>query len=74
MRAGGRRISIFDLANERFWQLAILTTAGTVAASTQADAALYYWNRNSAFYGDYEPLPQPHRQKPKRNAAKKSGA
>ncbi|MTV13347.1 MULTISPECIES: L,D-transpeptidase [Bradyrhizobium] len=74
MRAGGRRISIFDFANERFWQLAILTTAGTVAASTQADAALYYWNRDSAFYGDYEPmpLPQPHRQKPKRNAAKKN--
>ncbi|WP_050999477.1 L,D-transpeptidase family protein, partial [Bradyrhizobium elkanii] len=76
MRAGGRRISIFDVANERFWQLAILTTAGTVAASTQADAALYYWNRDSAFYGDYEPmpLPQPHRQKPKRNAAKKNPA
>ncbi|WFU59639.1 L,D-transpeptidase family protein [Bradyrhizobium pachyrhizi] len=74
MRAGGRRISIFDFANERFWQLAILTTAGTVAASTQADAALYYWNRDSAFYGDYEPLPQPHRQKPKRSTAKKNPA
>lgn len=76
MRAGGRRISIFDFANERFWQLAILTTAGTVAASTQADAALYYWNRNSAFYGEYEPmpLPQPHRQKPKRSTAKKNPA
>ncbi|WP_050386619.1 L,D-transpeptidase [Bradyrhizobium pachyrhizi] len=76
MRAGGRRISIFDFANERFWQLAILTTAGTVAASTQADAALYYWNRDSAFYGEYEPmpLPQPHRQKPKRSTAKKNPA
>ncbi|MGY3138110.1 lipoprotein-anchoring transpeptidase ErfK/SrfK [Bradyrhizobium sp. USDA 4501] len=74
MRAGGRRISVFDFANERFWQLAILTTAGTVAASTQADAALYYWNRDSAFYGDYEPMPQPHRQKPKRNTAKKNPA
>ncbi|MCP1844919.1 lipoprotein-anchoring transpeptidase ErfK/SrfK [Bradyrhizobium sp. USDA 4524] len=76
MRAGGRRISVFDFANERFWQLAILTTAGTVAASTQADAALYYWNRDSAFYGDYEPmpLPQPHRQKPKRSTAKKNPA
>ncbi|MCP3412945.1 L,D-transpeptidase family protein [Bradyrhizobium brasilense] len=74
MRAGGRRISVFDFANERFWQLAILTTAGTVAASTQVDAALYYWNRDSAFYGDYEPMPQPHRQKPKRNTAKKNPA
>ncbi|MBR0895513.1 L,D-transpeptidase family protein [Bradyrhizobium tropiciagri] len=75
MRASGRRISIFDSARGRFWQFAILTAAGTVAASTQADAALYYWNRDSAYYGgDYEPLPQPHRQKPKRSTAKKTPA
>ncbi|MCC8984175.1 L,D-transpeptidase [Bradyrhizobium acaciae] len=74
MRASGRRISIFDSANGRFWQFAILTAAGTVAASSQADAALFYWNRDSAYYGgEYEPtpLPQPHRQKLKGNAAKK---
>ncbi|NEU95175.1 L,D-transpeptidase [Bradyrhizobium uaiense] len=75
MRASGRRISIFDSANGRFWQFAILTAAGTLAASSQADAALFYWNRDSAYYGgDYEPLPQPHRQKLKGNAAKKKPA
>ncbi|MGY3445972.1 L,D-transpeptidase family protein [Bradyrhizobium sp. USDA 4473] len=74
MRAGGRRISIFDSANGRFWQFAILTAAGTVAASTHADAALYYWNRDSAFYGEVEPMPAPHRQKPKRSTAKKTPA
>ncbi|QOZ34727.1 L,D-transpeptidase family protein [Bradyrhizobium sp. CCBAU 53421] len=75
MRASGR-ISIFDSANGRFWRFAVLTAAGTVAASSQASAALYYWNRDSAYYGDYEPLPppQPHRQKPKRNAATKTPA
>ncbi|MGY4478832.1 L,D-transpeptidase [Bradyrhizobium sp. USDA 3364] len=74
MRASGRRISIFDSASGRFWQFAILTAAGTVAASSQANAALYYWNRDSAFYGDYEPMPQPHRQKPKRSATRKNPA
>ncbi|MES5482047.1 L,D-transpeptidase family protein [Bradyrhizobium sp. INPA03-11B] len=74
MRASGRRISIFDSANGRFWQFAILTAAGTVAASSQADAALFYWNRDSAYYGDVEPMPQPVRPKPKRNLAKKAPA
>ncbi|WP_050401428.1 L,D-transpeptidase family protein [Bradyrhizobium embrapense] len=75
MRASGRRISIFDSANGRFWQFAILTAAGTVASSSQADAALFYWNRDSAYYGEVEPmLPQQPRPKPKRNTAKKSPA
>ncbi|WP_076860287.1 L,D-transpeptidase family protein [Bradyrhizobium mercantei] len=76
MRASGRRISIVDSANGRFWQLAILTAAGTVAASSQANAALFYWNRDSAYYGNYEPMPmaQPHRQKPKRSTAKNKPA
>lgn len=74
MRASGRRISIFDSANGRFWQFAILTAAGTVATSSQADAALFYWNRDSAYYGEVEPMPQPVRPKPKRNLAKKMPA
>ena len=75
MRAIGRRISIFDSANGRFWQFAILTAAGTIAASSQADAALFYWNRDSAYYGDVEPMPpQQPRPKPKRSTAKKNPA
>jgi lipoprotein-anchoring transpeptidase ErfK/SrfK len=76
MRASGRRISIFDFANERLWQFAILTVAGTVGASTQAEAALYYWNGpDSGYYGEPEALPaQPHRQKVRRNPANKKDA
>nr|WP_206058907.1 PD-(D/E)XK nuclease family protein [Kurthia zopfii] len=65
MRASGHRISIFDSANGRFWQFAILTAAGTIAASSQADAALFYWNRDSAYYGDVEPMPQPEPRPPR---------
>ncbi|WP_375780678.1 L,D-transpeptidase family protein [Bradyrhizobium sp. ma5] len=75
MRASGRQISIFDSANRRVWQFAILTAAGTVAASSQADAALFYWNRDSGYYGDIEPMPpQQARPKPKRSTAKKNPA
>jgi len=74
MRASGPRISIFNSANGRFWQFAILTAAGTIGASSNADAALFYWNRDSAYYGDVEPMPQPARPKPKRNLVKKNPA
>ena len=74
MRARGRGISIFDSANGRFWQFAILTAAGTVAASSQADAALFYWNRDSGYYGDVEPMPPQPRPKPKRSTVKKNPA
>jgi len=73
MRASGRRISIFDFANERFWQFALLTAAGTVGVSSQADAALYYWNGPDAgYYGQAEPAPAPlpHRQKARHTQAK----
>ncbi|WP_407146561.1 L,D-transpeptidase family protein [Bradyrhizobium sp. ORS 86] len=63
---------MLDLANGRFWQFAILTAAGTVGASTQADATVYYWNGpDSAYYGDPEPMPMPHRPKVRRNPTKK---
>ncbi|WP_338831974.1 L,D-transpeptidase family protein [Bradyrhizobium sp. 27S5] len=74
MHGTGRRISIFDSANRRFWQFAVLTAAGTVAASSQADAALFYWNSDSGYYGDYQPMPRPARPKPKRNLTKKNPA
>lgn len=74
MRASGPRISIFNSANGRFWQFAIMTAAGTIGASSSADAALFYWNRDSAYYGDVEPMPQPARPKPKRNLVKKNPA
>ncbi|MBR0796704.1 L,D-transpeptidase [Bradyrhizobium jicamae] len=71
MRASGRRISMFDFANERFWQFAVLTAAGTLGVSSKADAALYYWNGPDAgYYVQAEPALPMHRQKARRTQAK----
>lgn len=71
MRASGRRISLSDIANQRLWQIAILTAAGTVVTGSRADAALYYWNGNDGgYYSDVEQAPRPPRQKLKRSQTK----
>jgi lipoprotein-anchoring transpeptidase ErfK/SrfK len=71
MRVSGRRISIANVANERFWQIAILTAAGTIGAASQADAALYYWQDSDPGYYRPDPMAQPRRQKVRRQSAKK---
>src|SRR3954452_6697262 len=63
LRVSGHRISIADLSNKRFWQIAILTAAGTLGAGSQADAALYYWEDLDPGYYRSEPMVQPRRQK-----------
>ncbi|MGY3614889.1 L,D-transpeptidase [Bradyrhizobium sp. USDA 10063] len=68
MRVSGRRIS--HTANERAWKIAILATLGTLGATSQADAALYYWNNYDPSYYQPEPQIQPRRQKPRKPAAK----
>ena len=71
MRVSGRRISIANIASERFWQIAILTAAGTIGAASQADAALYYWQDSDPGYYRPDPMAQPRRQKVRRHSAKK---
>jgi lipoprotein-anchoring transpeptidase ErfK/SrfK len=71
MRVSGRRISLANIANERFWQIAILTAAGTIGAASQADAALYYWQDSDPGYYRPDPMAQPRRQKVRRQSAKK---
>src|SRR6202795_2165237 len=71
MRVSGRRISIANIANERFWQIAILTAAGTIGAASQADAALYYWQDSDPGYYRPDPMAQPRRQKVRRQSVKK---
>src|ERR1700730_2781263 len=72
MRVSGRRISTLNISNERFWQIAILTVAGTIGASSQADAALYYWQDNDpGYYREATPV-QPRRQKVRRQTGRKS--
>ncbi|MDB5575227.1 MAG: hypothetical protein JWR80_403 [Bradyrhizobium sp.] len=60
---GGHRISIADIATERFWQIAVLTAAGAVGLASPAEAA--------RFYSDYEPgffqsRPAPAQARPQR--------
>ncbi len=71
MRVSGRRISILNISNERFWQIVVLTAAGTIGASSQADAALYYWqDSDPSYYREVTPV-QPRRQKVRRQTGQK---
>ena len=69
MRVSGHRFfsaSIADatISNQRFWQVAILTAVGTVAAAPQADAAaMFYWQDSDPGY--YRPVPTAPPRKPK---------
>jgi lipoprotein-anchoring transpeptidase ErfK/SrfK len=79
MRVSGHRISIADIAstnitNLRFWQIAILTAAGTIGTASQADAALSFWQDQDPGY--YRPAPtfQPRRQRTRRHSSVKAEA
>jgi hypothetical protein len=56
------------LGARRLWQAGLLTAAGAIGASAQAEAALYYWPDSDAGY--YRPRPMV-RQKPHRHQARK---
>ncbi|MBH5396754.1 L,D-transpeptidase family protein [Bradyrhizobium sp. CNPSo 4010] len=58
----------------RLWQVAILTAAGAIGTTSQADAAFYYWTDYSdgSYYARQERLPEIPRRKPQtRGAASK---
>ncbi|WP_092516712.1 L,D-transpeptidase family protein [Afipia sp. GAS231] len=52
-----------------FWQIAVLTAAGTFGAASQADAALFYYQDSDSGYSRPMPSAQPRRQ---RNTRKNS--
>lgn len=52
-----------------FWQIAVLTAAGTLGATSQADAALFYYQDSDPGYSRPTPSAQPGRQ---RNSRKNS--
>jgi lipoprotein-anchoring transpeptidase ErfK/SrfK len=52
----------------QLWRIALLTAAGAIGATSQAEAALYYWSDSDSGY--YRPGPTV-RQKPRRHQAKK---
>jgi lipoprotein-anchoring transpeptidase ErfK/SrfK len=63
------------ISKQRFWQIAILTAAGSVAAVSQADAAaMFYWQDSDPSY--YQPMPpvQPRKPKVRRPTAKSAVA
>jgi lipoprotein-anchoring transpeptidase ErfK/SrfK len=80
MRVSGQRILSagvvsVTIANHRFWQVAILTAAGTIAAAPQADAARFYWNDpDPGFYYRPAPMSQPRRQRAARRPSKAEAA
>ena len=59
--------SRFAAAPARLWQVAILTAAGAIGATSQAHAAFYYWSDYSdGSYGRQERHPEEPRQKPQK--------
>jgi lipoprotein-anchoring transpeptidase ErfK/SrfK len=55
----------------RLWRIAVLTAAGAIGATSQAEAALYYWSDSEPGFSRPAPAASQRRQKPRRNAAKK---
>jgi lipoprotein-anchoring transpeptidase ErfK/SrfK len=79
MRVNGHRFfsasGAGKISKQRFWQIAILTAAGAVAAASNADAAaLFYWQDSDPSY--YRPMPpaQPRKPKARRPSAKAEAA
>jgi lipoprotein-anchoring transpeptidase ErfK/SrfK len=63
------------ISNQRFWHIAILTAAGTVAVAPQADAAaLFYWQDSDPGYYRPAPTVQPRKPKVRRPSAKTEAA
>ena len=63
--SGHRRVSMnlagANVSSQRFWPVAILTAAGTLAAISPADAALFYWQDTDPSYYRPAPMSQPRR-------------
>ena len=61
----------FAAKRARLWQVAILTAAGAIGATSPADAAFYYWTDYSdgSYYARQERPPEIPRQKPQKRSA-----
>ncbi len=57
-----------------FWQIAMLTAAGSLGAAYPADAALFYYQDSDSGYYRPSPPSQPKRQRNARKAGKKEAA
>ncbi len=68
MRVNGHRMAI---ATERLWRIAILTVAGAIGATAQAEAALYDWPDSDPGISRASPTVQPRRTKSRHQAEKR---
>ncbi|TFV73146.1 L,D-transpeptidase [Bradyrhizobium frederickii] len=61
----------FSAKPARLWQVAILTAAGAIGATSQANAAFYYWTDYSdgSYYPRQDRHPEIPRQKPQKRSA-----
>jgi lipoprotein-anchoring transpeptidase ErfK/SrfK len=55
----------------RFFRIAILTAAGAIGTTSQADAALYYWSDFEPGFSQSRPAAPPRRPKVRRQSGKK---
>jgi lipoprotein-anchoring transpeptidase ErfK/SrfK len=71
LSTGNAGVKMADQGSKRvgFWQIAVLTAAGTLGAASQADAALFYYQDSEPGYSRPTPSAQPRRQ---RNSRKNS--
>ena len=80
MRVSGHRLLSASIAGatnskRRFWQIAMLTAAGTIGRRPQADAAaLFYWQDSDPGYYRPAPMAQPRKPKARRPSAKTEAA
>lgn len=64
--------SRFSATPARLWQVAILTAAGAIGTTSQADAAFYYWSDYSD--GSYASRQERHTEIPRQKPQKRGGA
>ena len=61
-------------ANQRFWQIAVLTAAGTLGATSHAEAALLSWQDSDPGYYRPAPSAQPRKQRTRKHSGGKTEA
>lgn len=60
-------VSRGTISTERFWQIAVLTTAGAIGLASPAEASRYYWSDSEPgfFQGRSAPQQRPQRARPR---------
>jgi lipoprotein-anchoring transpeptidase ErfK/SrfK len=68
------RVSEYRVSSlaERLWRVAVLMAAGTVGASCEAKAAIYYWQDSYPGYSQFAPMFPQRRQKVRHQPNRKS--